>query len=665
VGIAPNVDSSGRAPAPEPPVRGVDKRLKGYLAFASRLAARARERSFAAMRHSLAVRLLIAVLLFGTCVTLILTLLQIYLEYRHDVSALESQLDQISRTNLDSLSERLWALDENQLRLQLTGILRLPDMRAVEVREAGSARDRLIIRLGEKSASSAITREYALLYNVRGQKTRIGTLHVEATLAGIYSSLFHRGFSIFVGQAATIFLTSLFVLYIFHYLVTRHLFTISSFVDSYRIEAPPSPLRLRRAPRDDELERVVRAFNGLSESLQTSYRNLQEANERLARDEQALRRSEFYLAESEKLVHTGSWACDPFTDTVLYWSEEMFRVFELYPEDGLPTVDVINQRIHPDDREKTHKTVRTSFKHNVDFGVDYRILLPDDRVKHIRMLGHPAISRTGETTQYLGTVIDVTERKRAEEERDRLRHLEAELAHVGRVSTLGELAAAISHELKQPLTATITNADAALRWLKRDQPDVEEACKPITRIIKDGTRANEIIDRLRSLYKKSPPKRELVDVNEIVREMLVLLRGEANRYSISMQTELAADPPKVIADRVQLQQVLMNLMLNGIEAMKETGGQLTIKLRSIDDGQLLIAVSDTGVGLPADKADEIFDTFFTTKPQGSGMGLTISRSIVESHGGRLWATSNSGLGATFHFTVPTADEAHQVPAAGT
>src|ERR1700751_571608 len=196
------------------------------------------------------------------------------------------------------------------------------------------------------------------------------------------------------------------------------------------------------------------------------------------------------------------------------------------------------------------------------------------------------------------------------------------------------------------------NAQTCIRWLKRDQPDMGEALEATMRIVKDGTRATEIIDRLRSLYKKSPPQRELVDVNEVVREMLGLLRSEANRYSIVTRSALAPDLPKITADRVQLQQVFMNLILNAIEAMKDTGGDLTIKTELGQEGPLLISVSDTGVGLPAENRDEIFNAFFTTKPEGSGMGLAISRSIVESHGGRLWATPNDGRGATFQLTLP-------------
>jgi PAS domain S-box-containing protein len=267
--------------------------------------------------------------------------------------------------------------------------------------------------------------------------------------------------------------------------------------------------------------------------------------------------------------------------------------------------------------------------------------------------------------QGVAFVLDLTERKRAEQERERLRQLQADLAHVNRVSMLGELAASLSHELKQPIAAAITNANTCLRWLQRDQPDIEEASEAVTRIVGDGNRAAEIIHRLRSFYKQgAPADREPVDVNELVREMLVLMRSEANRYSIPMLTDLAADLPRVTADRVQLQQVFLNLMLNGIEAMKDSGGKLTIKSQLGNDGQLLISISDTGVGLPVEKADQIFNAFFTTKPQGSGMGLAISRSIVESHGGQLSASANSGGGATFHFTLPSVAEELKVPATG-
>jgi len=222
---------------------------------------------------------------------------------------------------------------------------------------------------------------------------------------------------------------------------------------------------------------------------------------------------------------------------------------------------------------------------------------------------------------------------------------------------MGELTASLAHEIKQPIAAAVTNAKTCLRWLGRDQPDVAEAREATARIIEAVTRASDIISRIRLLFKKGTPQQELVDVNEGIREMIVLLRSEANRYSISIRVELAEDLPKVMADRVQLQQVFMNLMLNGIDAMKGTAGgaELTIKSEA-GDAQLLISVSDTGVGLPPEQAEQIFKAFFTTKDNGTGMGLPISRSIIESHGGRLWAADNSPRGARFCFTLPTKAE---------
>ena len=225
---------------------------------------------------------------------------------------------------------------------------------------------------------------------------------------------------------------------------------------------------------------------------------------------------------------------------------------------------------------------------------------------------------------------------------------------------MGELTASLSHEIKQPIGAAVTNAEACARLLDRDQPDVLEAREAALEMAKDARHAARIIDRVRSLYRKGSSQMDIVDVNEIIGEMVMLLRGESHRYAISLRTDLAEELPKIKADRVQLQQVLMNLMLNGTEAMKETGGVLTVKSELGQDGRVLISVSDTGVGLPAENAVQIFNAFFTTKPQGSGMGLAISRSIVESHGGRLWATANHGRGATFHFNLPTATEVVQV-----
>jgi signal transduction histidine kinase len=291
--------------------------------------------------------------------------------------------------------------------------------------------------------------------------------------------------------------------------------------------------------------------------------------------------------------------------------------------------------------------------------VDFRIVLPCGEIKYVRSTGHPVRNISGDLLEYVGTSIDVTERKRADEERERLRQVQADLAHLSRVTTMGELTASLAHEIRQPISAAVTNAKTCLRWLGRDEPDLAEASEAASRIVKDATRAADIISRISLLFKKGALQREPVDVNEVIREMIVLLRSEANRYSISIRIELAEDLPMVMADRVQLQQVFMNLMLNGIDAMKGmTGeGELTIK-SGADDGQVLVSVSDTGVGLPPEQAEQIFKAFFTTKDQGTGMGLPISRSIIESHGGHLWAIGASGRGATFQFTLPATAAAH-------
>jgi PAS domain S-box-containing protein len=253
---------------------------------------------------------------------------------------------------------------------------------------------------------------------------------------------------------------------------------------------------------------------------------------------------------------------------------------------------------------------------------------------------------------------DITERKRAEEA---LRQARTDLAHASRLTIMGELTASLAHEVKQPIAAIVTDANTCVRWIMRDEPDLKEAREAAWRIVKDAKRASEIIDRVRLLFKKGTPQRELVDVNEVAREMIVLLRNEASRHSISIRTELAEDLPDAIGDRVQLQQVLMNLIVNGIEAMHDVDRprELTIKSQPAQNNELLLSVSDTGMGLPKHQADEIFDAFFTTKTHGTGMGLRISRSIVESHGGRLWAADNSPRGASFCFTLPTKAEAHE------
>jgi PAS domain S-box-containing protein len=399
---------------------------------------------------------------------------------------------------------------------------------------------------------------------------------------------------------------------------------------------------LRRA-RDD-LKKTVQELQSTNQALEAESRERKFV-------EESLRRSEGYLAEAQTLTHTGSWAWQVAGRDALHLSDEWYRIYGFDPEDGIPTLEQRLQRIHPEDRVKWQEAIDRAVREKSDYDVEFRIALPGAAVKYIHSVGHPVFGASGELLQFVGSSTDITDRKRAEES---LRQAQSDLARVNRVTTMGELTASLAHEVNQPIAAAVTNAKTCLRWLTRDQPDVEEARAAAMRIVNDGTRAAQIVKRIRLLFKKGTLERELVDVNEVIREMIVLLRGEAMRYSILVRTELEADTPRVLADRVQLQQVLLNLMINGIEAMKDADGrrELAIKSQRAETEQVLVSVNDTGVGLPAQQADEVFRAFFTTKPQGTGMGLSISRSIVESHGGRLWAEKNSPRGASFCFTLP-------------
>ena len=371
---------------------------------------------------------------------------------------------------------------------------------------------------------------------------------------------------------------------------------------------------------------------------------------------QELRREQRYLAEAQSLTHIGSWACNFVTGQINHLSDETFRLYGFDPSSREIPFERFYNATHPEDETALREKFYGAIYARIDYDIEYRICRPDGTVRFLRSLGHHDPSQ--ELGEYVGITMDITERRRAEEEHERLRQLEADLAHTNRVNMMGELTAALAHEIKHPIAASITSADACLRWLARDPPDLERARRAAARIERHGNRAANVINRLQSFYKKgTPPEREMLKVKDIVREMTVLLRDEAVRHSITIDTDIGADVPDILADRVQLQQVFMNLILNAIEAMKDQGGELRISSRLDYAGEVIISVSDTGVGLPMESTEQIFEAFHTTKPQGTGMGLAITRSILESHGGRVWATRNQGRGATFHFTLPMEAEA--------
>src|SRR6267143_1405045 len=366
--------------------------------------------------------------------------------------------------------------------------------------------------------------------------------------------------------------------------------------------------------------------------------------------EQKLQRSEAYLEEAQRLSHTGSFGWMPSTGEII-WSDETFRIFQ-YDRTTIPTAELILQRIHPEDAARVKQITERASQDGKDFDYEFRLAMADRSIKHVQLVAHVVRAGSGGGgIEFVGALTDITERKQAEEA---LSLAQADLAHVSRVTTMGELTASLAHEVNQPITAAITDANACLRWLTRESPDLEEARAAAARIVKDAMRAADIVSRIRLLFKKTTPPREWVDLNDVIREIVVLLRGEATLYAISIRTELALDPPLVMGDRVQLQQVMMNLMMNGTDAMKDVDGTRELAITSQPGKEdCLVSVSDTGVGLPARQTDQIFNAFFTTKPHGTGMGLTISRSIVESHGGRLWAGSNAPRGASFYFTLPS------------
>jgi PAS domain S-box-containing protein len=411
-----------------------------------------------------------------------------------------------------------------------------------------------------------------------------------------------------------------------------------------RVAANQAAIGLQEARRSGDQKRVAEALE----------RRVAERTSQLTAVNEELRRSERYLAEAQRLTHTGSWAWRVAGGDALHVSEEWYRIYGFDPEEGMSAWEKRLQRLHPEDRAKWRRAVDRAISEKSDYEVEVRVLLPGGTVKYIHTVGHPVLNASGDVVQFVGTSMDISASKRAEE-------AQADLAHVSRVTTMGELTASLAHEVKQPIAAAATNASTCLRWLEGDTPNIEEARAAAMRIVKDAKRAGEIISRIGLFFKKGMSERELIDVNEVIREMIVILRSEAMRCSISLRTELSGDLPQVMGDRVQLQQVLMNLMINSIEAMKDVDGtrELAIKSQRVDNEHVLVSVSDNGVGLPPHQTDQIFNAFFTTKPHGTGMGLRISRSIIESHGGRLWAADNSPRGASFYLTLPAKVEAHE------
>ncbi len=379
---------------------------------------------------------------------------------------------------------------------------------------------------------------------------------------------------------------------------------------------------------------------------------LERENAKRRRAEDELRRSEAFLAEGQRISRTGSWAWKVTTGEVS-WSAEHFRIFGLDPDATTPSYGVFVDRIHPEDRAAFEEMLQKAVREGSDIECDFRIVMPDGATKYVHSLGRVA-ANDAKNTEFIGTVMDVTERRLAEEA---LRSAVADLERASRLSTMGQLTASIAHEINQPLAAIITNADACVLWLEADRPDLEEARQAATRVVRNGHRAGDIIKSIRALTRKSAPETVSLDINDVIREVIVLMGAEFRRHGVRVETSLPSNLDSVLGDRVQLQQVVLNLIMNGIEAMADSlDGQRRLQIRSANDesGRVLVAVEDSGPGLDLAQTVRLFEAFFTTKPEGMGMGLSICRSIIDAHGGRLWASPNLPSGAIFQFTLPAA-----------
>jgi PAS domain S-box-containing protein len=418
----------------------------------------------------------------------------------------------------------------------------------------------------------------------------------------------------------------------------------------WRIRLPDGSLRYAHnvghpvVDKDGEVVEYVGTLVDVTEQ-RLAKMALERENAERRRAEEELRRSEAFLAEGQKISRTGSWAWNVTTGE-MSWSPEDFRIFGLDPDTTTPSYAVFADRIHPDDRAAFEEMLENAVRDNSNFECDFRIVTPDGATKYVHSLGHLA----ARSAEFVGTVMDVTERRLAEEA---LRSAVADLERASRLSTMGQLTASIAHEINQPLTAIVTNANACLIWLEARRLDLEEARQAATRIVRDGHRAGDIVKSIRALTRKSAPEMISLDINEVIREVIVLMHAEFRRHGVKVETSLPSDLVSVIGDRVQLQQVVLNLIMNGIEAMANSvHRQLGIRSLNDQSGRVLVVVEDSGPGVVLTQTERLFEAFFSTKPEGMGMGLSICRSIIDAHGGRLWVSPNLPNGAVFQFTLP-------------
>jgi C4-dicarboxylate-specific signal transduction histidine kinase len=405
-----------------------------------------------------------------------------------------------------------------------------------------------------------------------------------------------------------------------------------------RVAANQAAIGLQEALRAGEQKRVAEALE----------RRVAERTRQLTAVNEDLRRSQAYLAEAERLSHTGSFGWRISTGEIV-WSEETSRIFQ-YDRATTPTVERVLQRVHPEDAPLVKQTIDGASRDAEDFDHAYRLVMPDGSVKHVHVVAHAMDDGAG-GIEYVGAVMDITAEQRAEEA---MRRAQEDLAHVSRVTTMGEMAASIAHEVDQPLSGVVINANACLRFLAGESPNLDEVRDGLRAIARDGRRASEVTARVRTLARRMPSEKQPLDINAVVGEVVALAEGETRRIRARVRTELAAHLPRVPGDPVLLQQVVLNLLLNGLDAMSAVDDrprELIIRTEAEAAGHVRVAVRDSGRGIDPEHASRMFDAFHSTKRGGLGMGLSISRTIIETHGGRLWAVLNDGPGTTFYFTV--------------
>jgi signal transduction histidine kinase/DNA-binding response OmpR family regulator len=399
---------------------------------------------------------------------------------------------------------------------------------------------------------------------------------------------------------------------------------------------------------DEDLQRALREVQTL-----TRVTGRKHAEEKVRQAARELRRSEALFAETQRLSSTGSFSWRVATDDIT-WSKQLYRIYEL--QIGVPvTLELMRTRVHPDDLTLYENMVEEARNRDDDFEWQYRLMMPDHSIKYLHTMAHATRDQDGQL-EYIVAVQDVTERRLSE---DALGRLRSELAHLARVTTLGALTASVAHEVNQPLSGVITNASTCLRMLADDPPNVAGARETARRAIRDGNRAADVIARLRALFERKAGATEAVDLNESTRDVLALSSHELQRGCVIVRTDLADELPPIVGDRVQLQQVVLNLLLNASEAMstvEDRPRQLLLRTERDADDRVRLIVQDAGVGFGPQDAERLFDAFYTTKTGGMGIGLSVSRSIIEAHHGRLWAEPNDGPGATFSFSIPVAPQ---------